>query len=123
MLDKCPESAEALGMSVLRARCGELTRDYPFGISRDPFESALICGRRVESWRWVSGGSTSGVNPIRGGRGRPAGHQRIAAVSSSASSVRCEQGLDVDRPGGVVVVGGDQVPNQPKTHSNRRCVQ
>jgi hypothetical protein len=42
MLDKCPESAEALGMSVLRARCGELTRDYPFGISRDLFESALI---------------------------------------------------------------------------------
>jgi hypothetical protein len=42
LLDKCPESAEALGMSVLRAWCSELTRDYPFGISRDLFESALI---------------------------------------------------------------------------------
>ena len=60
------------------------------------------------------GGSTSGVDPIRGGRGRPAGHQRIAAVSSSAMSVRCEQGLDVDRPGGVVVVGGDQAPISQK---------
>ena len=38
----------------------------------------------------------------------------IAAVSSPALSVRCEQGLDVDRPGGVVVIGEDQVPISQK---------
>ena len=32
LLDECAGAAEALGMCALRARCRELTRDYPFSI-------------------------------------------------------------------------------------------
>ena len=39
---KCADSAAALGMSVLRARCSELTRDYPFGVARNLFEGGLV---------------------------------------------------------------------------------
>jgi hypothetical protein len=45
----------------------------------------------------------------------------IAAVSSPAMSVRCEQGLDVDRPGGVVGVGGGQVPISQNTLESAVC--
>ena len=44
LLDACADSAAALGMSVLRARCSELTRDYPFGVARSLFEPGLIRG-------------------------------------------------------------------------------
>ena len=42
LLDACADSAAALGMSVVRARCSELTRDYPFGVARGLFEPGLI---------------------------------------------------------------------------------
>jgi hypothetical protein len=42
LLDECAAYAEALGMSVLRARCSELTRDYPFGNARNLFEAILV---------------------------------------------------------------------------------
>ena len=44
LLDACADSAAALGMSVVRARCSELTRDYPFGVARGLFEPGLIRG-------------------------------------------------------------------------------
>ena len=44
LLDECADSAAALGMSVIRARCSELTRDYPFGVARSLFEPGLIRG-------------------------------------------------------------------------------
>lgn len=42
LLDECAARAEASGMRVLRARCSELTRDYPFGVVRNLFESSVI---------------------------------------------------------------------------------
>ena len=42
LLEACANSAAALGMSVVRARCSELTRDYPFGVARSLFEASLI---------------------------------------------------------------------------------
>ena len=42
LLDECAASAEALGMRTLRARCSELTRDYPFGVARNLFESIVV---------------------------------------------------------------------------------
>jgi DNA-binding CsgD family transcriptional regulator len=54
LLDECAESAQAQGMLVLRARCSELTRDYPFGVSRNLFESTLIsadAGTRTKMMR------------------------------------------------------------------------
>ena len=48
LLDACADSAAALGMSVLRARCSELTRDYPFGAARTLFEGPLMrCGEQA----------------------------------------------------------------------------
>lgn len=42
LLDECASSAEAAGMAVVRARCSEMTRDYPFGVARNLFERTLI---------------------------------------------------------------------------------
>src|ERR1700738_1611710 len=42
LLDECARSAQTLGMSVLRARCSELTRDYPYGVARNLFETMLV---------------------------------------------------------------------------------
>lgn len=42
LLDECATSAEAAGMVVLRARCSELTREYPFGVARNLFETTVI---------------------------------------------------------------------------------
>jgi predicted ATPase len=42
LLDSCADLAVPLGMSVMRARCSELTRDYPFGVARGLFEASLI---------------------------------------------------------------------------------
>ena len=42
LLDECAGSAAALGMSALRTRCSELTRDYPYGVARNLFEASLI---------------------------------------------------------------------------------
>jgi tetratricopeptide (TPR) repeat protein len=42
LLDACADSAAELGMSVIRARCSELTREHPFGVARSLFEGALI---------------------------------------------------------------------------------
>ena len=42
LLDECARSAEALGMSVLRSRGSELSRDHPFGVARNLFEATLI---------------------------------------------------------------------------------
>src|SRR5271154_5281584 len=41
LLDECAHLAEAAGMTVLRARGNELTRDYVFGCARSLFESTL----------------------------------------------------------------------------------
>jgi DNA-binding CsgD family transcriptional regulator len=42
LLDECAGTAQALGMRVLRARCSELTRDYPFGVARNLFEATVV---------------------------------------------------------------------------------
>src|SRR6202022_717253 len=42
LLDECARSAQTLDMSVLRARCSELTRDYPYGVARNLFETMLV---------------------------------------------------------------------------------
>jgi DNA-binding CsgD family transcriptional regulator len=42
LLGECAQAAEALGMTVLRARCSDLTRDYPFGVVRALFERAVV---------------------------------------------------------------------------------
>ncbi len=42
LLDECARSAQTLGLSVLRARCSELTRDYPYGVARNLFEPMLV---------------------------------------------------------------------------------
>ena len=42
LLDECAASAEVLGMRVLRARCSELTRDYPFGVAQNLFEGLVL---------------------------------------------------------------------------------
>ena len=42
LLDECAGSAAALGMSALRTRCSELTRDYQFGVARNLFEASLV---------------------------------------------------------------------------------
>ena len=44
LLESCADSAAALGMSIVRARCSELTRDHPFGVARSLFEPGLIRG-------------------------------------------------------------------------------
>src|SRR5262245_20216993 len=42
LLDACADAAVPLGMSLKRARCNELTRDYPFGVARGLFERSLV---------------------------------------------------------------------------------
>ena len=42
LLDSCADLVVPLGMSVMRARCSELTRDYPFGVARGLFEASLV---------------------------------------------------------------------------------
>jgi DNA-binding CsgD family transcriptional regulator/tetratricopeptide (TPR) repeat protein len=42
LLDECARAAEGLEMSVLRARCSELTRDHPFGVVRTLLEPTLV---------------------------------------------------------------------------------
>src|SRR5262245_4930514 len=42
LLDDCARVANELGLSVIRARCSELTRDHPFGVVRTLFEPILV---------------------------------------------------------------------------------
>src|SRR5215470_11141515 len=42
LLDECARAAKGLEMSVLRARCSELTRDHPFGVVRTLLEPTLV---------------------------------------------------------------------------------
>ena len=42
LLDECAYAAKGLEMSVLRARCSELTRDHPFGVVRTLLEPTLV---------------------------------------------------------------------------------
>ncbi len=42
LLDHCAGTAESLGVHVLRARCSEFARDYPFGVARSLFEAGLM---------------------------------------------------------------------------------
>jgi len=41
LLDECASAARGLGLSVLRARCSELTRDHPFSVVRTLLEPRL----------------------------------------------------------------------------------
>jgi hypothetical protein len=51
-------------MSVLRARCSELRRDYPLGISRDRFEGELIRGVAPRMMRGLAAGPGAGCGVI-----------------------------------------------------------
>src|SRR4029077_16387715 len=42
LLDECANAAKGLEMSVLRARCSELTRDHPFSVVRTLLEPTLV---------------------------------------------------------------------------------
>src|SRR6478609_8131144 len=42
LLDECASAARGLGLSVLRARCSELTRDHPFSVVRTLLEPTLV---------------------------------------------------------------------------------
>jgi predicted ATPase len=42
LLDECASGARGLGLSVLRARCSELTRDHPFSVVRTLLEPTLV---------------------------------------------------------------------------------
>ena len=42
LLDDCASAAKVLGLSVLRARCSELTRDHPFSVVRTLLEPTLV---------------------------------------------------------------------------------
>jgi DNA-binding CsgD family transcriptional regulator len=42
LLDECVRAAQPLGVSAIRARCSELTRDRPFSVARTLFEPTLM---------------------------------------------------------------------------------
>lgn len=48
LLTAIRERAQAAGMRTLRARAGELERDFPFGIVRQLFEASLAGSARAE---------------------------------------------------------------------------
>ena len=42
LLDECASAARELGLSVLRARCSELTHDHAFSVVRTLLEPTLV---------------------------------------------------------------------------------
>jgi DNA-binding CsgD family transcriptional regulator len=55
LLDECAARTDASGMRVLRARCSELTRDYPFGVVRNLFETSVIHADAAQRAQLLSG--------------------------------------------------------------------
>ena len=47
--------AKAKGLRVLHARCGELERDFAYGVVRQLFELPLIAAAELDRLRWLAG--------------------------------------------------------------------
>src|ERR1700720_2148166 len=84
-------------------------------------QAADRCGRRVESWRWVSGGfnfRSTQSEAVEGGRQGISELQRCLALQCQ-SVVNKVLMLTVRAVSSSVEIR----PQSAKTHSNRRCVQ
>ena len=91
LLDSCADLVVPLGMSVMRARCSELTRDYSFGVARSLFEASLIRAEptlRAELMR----GSAALAEPVFG-----AGRAPTSSVSCMASTGSPSTSPNIDR--------------------------
>ncbi len=55
LLEACAELADARSMQVLRVRCSELTRDYPFGVVQNLFGPELVRADRAMRARLMQG--------------------------------------------------------------------
>ena len=75
LLAHATRTAGARGMRVLRARGGELEREFAYGVVRQIFESPLAAGATTDRERWLAGAAglagavLSSSEPARGGGG------------------------------------------------------
>lgn len=65
LLDECARTAQRLGMAVLRARCSELTRGFPFGIARNLFEPGLARAGEAVRAKLLGGPAVSAAAVFR----------------------------------------------------------
>jgi hypothetical protein len=79
-------AATALGVSVMRARGGEVERDLGFGLVRELFEPVMRAAPAASRRRWLSG-AASAASAVLGGRGE--GEADVASVTFGLDWLLC----------------------------------